>query len=225
MKIHFLGTGAGDWPLQKSENMLEFRYHASALLDDVLLIDPGPNALKAMIEQMIDKTKIKYIINTHKHFDHYSEDTVHELSEYATFFDIKGGETINIGNYSVSAFKANHGTCIDAVHFIISDGASRIFYGMDGAWLMYDEVLAIKKSGVDLAVLDGTVGFIGGDYRIFEHNNLNMVIEIKNSLKDYIKTFCINHMAMTLHTDHQTLQENLKKHDILVAYDGMEIEF
>ena len=225
MKIHFLGTGAGDWLLEKTNNMSEFRMHASVLLDDVLLIDPGPNVLNAMQEQSIDKTKIKYIINTHKHYDHYSENSVKALSDYATFFNICANQTIEIGNYTVIAFKANHGTCDDAVHFIISDGSSRLFYGMDGAWLMYDEVAAIKKQGIDFAVIDGTVGFIDGDYRIFEHNNLNMVLEIAKSLNKYVKQFCINHMAMTLHTDHNTLKNKMSEHNILVAYDGMEIEF
>ena len=88
-----------------------------------------------------------------------------------------------------------------------------------------DEVAAIKKQGIDFAVIDGTVGFIDGDYRIFEHNNLNMVLEIAKSLNKYVKQFCINHMAMTLHTDHNTLENKMSEHNILVAYDGMEIEF
>lgn len=225
MKIHFLGTGAGDWPLKRAENMIEFRHHASVLIDNVLLIDPGPNALSAMEEQGVDKTEIKYIINTHTHYDHYCEQTINALSKNSTFFDIKNNDKIQLGNYSVLALKANHGTCVEAIHFIITDGKSRLFYGMDGAWLLYDEIAEIKKADIDLAVLDGTVGFIDGDYRIFEHNNMNMVLEIKKSLNDHIKKFCINHMAMTLHTDHITLQNKMSKHDILVAYDGMEIEF
>jgi len=42
MKITFLGTGAADWPLQREEKMKEFRRLSSALIDGVLLIDPGP---------------------------------------------------------------------------------------------------------------------------------------------------------------------------------------
>jgi len=33
-----------------------------------------------------------------------------------------------------------------------------------------------------------------------------------------------NHMAKTLHTDHATLVQRLAPSDILVCYDGMEIE-
>ncbi len=61
---------------------------------------------------------------------------------------------------------------------------------------MYDEVAGIKQHKPDFAVLDATIGFIDGDYRIFKHNNLNMVMEIKKSLECYIKKFCISHMGI-----------------------------
>lgn len=99
-----------------------------------------------------------------------------------------------------------------------------MFYGLDGAWLLYDEIQAIKKFMPDFAVFDATIGDIDGDYRIFEHNNLNMVLEMKKSLENYIGRFCISHMARTLHTDHETLSEKMKKHNIITAYDGLEIE-
>ena len=76
----------------------------------------------------------------------------------------------------------------------------------------------------DYAVFDATIGMCDGDYRIFEHNNLKMVLEMQKSLKPYIKKFCISHMARTLHTDHQALCENMKSYNIEVAYDGLEVE-
>ena len=111
------------------------------------------------------------------------------------------------------------------MHYLISDEKSCLFYGLDGAWLMYDEIQAIKKSNVDFAVLDGTVGFIDGDYRIFEHNNLNMVIEMKKTLSKYVKRFCISHMAYTLHKDHKALETDMEQYGVEVAFDGMEVEF
>ena len=225
MKIQFLGTGAGDWPLKNTDNLLEFRRHASALIDGVLLIDPGPAVLDAIDEFKIEKDKIKYIINTHKHYDHYSADTVNALADSAQLIEFKANDTIKVGKYTINSFKANHSTCTDAVHFIVSDGKSNLFYGLDGAWLMYDEVEAIKKFKIDYAVLDGTVGFIDGDYRIFEHNNLNMVLEIQKTLIPYVKQFCISHMARTLHTNHKALSENMNKYNIDVAYDGYIREF
>ena len=82
---------------------------------------------------------------------------------------------------------------------------------------------AIKKYRPDFAVLDATVGFRDGDFRIFEHNDLLMVLEMQKTLKEFIGTFCISHMARTLHTDHQTLSEAMKPYQIVTAYDGLEL--
>lgn len=223
MKITFLGTGAADWKFQKHKDLEGFRRNSSLLIDDCLLIDPGadvPNALQCFHKS---RDQIKYILNTHRHVDHYSEETVFCLS-HARFYPMRAGDVQSFDKYTVTALRANHSTCEDAVHFIISDGEKTLFYGLDGAWLMYDEVIAIQKCGIDLAVLDATVGDIPGDYRIFEHNNLNMVIEMKTSLEKYVKRFFISHMARTLHTSHDELVARMKPYAIEVAYDGFEID-
>ncbi len=222
MKITFLGTGAADWSFQKHRDVDGYRRNSSLLIDGCLLIDPGadvPNALKTFDK---NADEIKYIINTHAHPDHYSEDTVRYLSG-ARFYKMRASEVQTFGRYTVTALRANHCTCEDAVHFIISDGNKRLFYGLDGAWLMYDEISAIKSLGVDLAVFDATVGDVPGDYRIFEHNNLNMVTEMKASLDKHIKRLFISHMARTLHTSQQELEERMKPYGIEVAYDGCEV--
>ena len=224
MKITFLGTGAADWH-KKREGLTEFRRFSSALIDGVLLIDPGPQILDALAEFGKDATQIQYIINTHRHKDHYCEETVKALeAQGASLVDLNDGDCTEIGAYTVRAYAGNHSTCEKTVHFIISDGEKTLFYGLDGAWLLYEEVQAIKKYKPDFAVFDATIGNIDGDYRIFEHNNLNMVLEMKKTLKPYIGRFAISHMAKTLHTDHKTLSADMQAHGIAVAYDGWETE-
>ncbi len=223
MKITFLGTGAADWSYEEHGNMSGYRRNSSLLIDDCLLIDPGadvPNALETFGK---NPDSILYIINTHRHGDHFCEKTLSYLNN-AVLYSICRGETQTVGKYTITALSANHSTCKEAVHFLVSDGEKTLFYGLDGAWLMYDEVKAIKKHGVDLAILDATIGDISGDYRIFEHNNLNMVIEIKASLKNHVKRWMISHMARTLHTAHEELSERMKEHGIEVARDGLETE-
>ena len=223
MKITFLGTGAADWKFHKHKDMEGFRRNSSILIDDCLLVDPGPDVPNALLVFGKNADRIEYVINTHKHFDHYSEDTLRALPQ-AHFFAMYAGQTQTVGKYTVTALRANHSTCEDAVHFIISDGEKTLFYGLDGAWLMYDEVCALQKCGADLAVFDATIGDVPGDYRIFEHNNLNMVIEMKTTLEKYVKRFFISHMARTLHTSHGELVERMKPHGIEVAFDGCEVE-
>lgn len=225
MKILFLGTGAADWPLERQDGMTEFRRLSSALVDDILLIDPGPQVLGALSAYGKDPAAVRYIINTHRHGDHYCADTVSALQQSgAAFVEFAAGEEKQVGPYTVSAYAGNHATCAGTVHFIIRDGERTLFYGLDGAWLLYDEVQAIKAFQPDLAVLDATIGDIDGDYRIFEHNNLQMVMEMQKTLQPFVKQFCISHMAMTLHTDHRTLAERMKIKQIITAFDGLEME-
>ena len=220
MKILFLGTGAADY----TGNEKELRRNSSALIDDIILIDPGKYVPDAIKKFNVDVSKIKYVINTHKHSDHYNEDTVKYLvSQGDEFIDTKAGDVIELGEYRILALRGNH--TVPTCHFIIEHDGKRMFYGLDGGWLLYEEIDAIWRKGVDLAVFDATVGFVEGDYRIFEHTSLNMILEMKKSINTAIKKYVISHMAYTLHTDHATLEAEMKKHDIITAYDGLEIDF
>lgn len=224
MKVFFLGTGAADWVL-KEEGGGETRRFSSVLIDDVLLIDPGPQVLEAMSEYGKIPENIKYIIVTHRHGDHYNEETVKTLENYgAEFINFVSGEERKLGEFMVSAYTANHGTSTEAVHFIIEKDGKKFFYGLDSAWLLYDEIKAIKEKHIDYAVLDGTIGNQEGDYRIFEHNNLRMVREMKLTLAPFIRRFAISHMAYTLHQPHEQLAEEMKNYNIEVAFDGFETE-
>jgi hypothetical protein len=73
-------------------------------------------------------------------------------------------------------------------------------------------------------VLDATIGEVPGDFRIFEHNDLNMVREMKATLEKYVGRFVISHMARTLHASHKQLSLSVGKDGIEAAYDGFETE-
>lgn len=223
MKIRFLGTGAADWKIEKHRELEGFRRNASALIDGCLLIDPGPNVPDALQAFGIAPEGIRYILNTHRHGDHYAQGTV-DFLQGAAFTPMAAGEELSLGRYHVRALKANHATCEEAVHFLISDGEKTLFYGLDGAWLLYEEWRAIQAAGADYAVLDATVGNGAGDYRIFEHNDLAMVLEMKQTLSPYVKRFCISHMARTLHESHEALTAQMAPLGVEVAYDGYETE-
>lgn len=219
MKITFLGTGAADWKRQEHSAWPGFRRNAAALLDGQLLIDPGPDVPDALETFGIDPKGIRYILNTHKHSDHYCPETLRVLS-HGEFLELEAGQQRQIGPYRVRALRANHATSACCIHFLITDGDKTLFYGLDGAWLFYEEYRAIREQGVDLAVIDATVGFLDGDYRIFEHNNLNMVLEMKKTLDPWVRRWCISHMARTLHTDHATLAAAMAEHGVETAFDG-----
>lgn len=83
MKITMLGTAAIGYPLAfcNCENCKLARLHkgksirkrASILINDDLIIDLGPDTQTAMTMYEKDMGKIKYLLQTHIHTDHYDE--------------------------------------------------------------------------------------------------------------------------------------------------------
>ena len=223
MKITFLGTGAADWRAADHREWEGYRRNAAVLVDGVLLIDPNADVPDALAAFGKDAGQVRYVLNTHRHRDHYCAETFSYLRG-AAFYPMRAGETATLGQYRVTALAANHGTARDAVHFLITDGERTLFYGLDGAWLLYDEVVAIQESKPDLAVLDGTIGEEIGDYRVFEHNDLTMVRALCAALAPHVKRFCISHMSRKMHKPHKELAADMAREGIAVAFDGMEIE-
>ena len=86
MKITFLGTGAIGYPLSfcNCSNCQEAKLHrgkslrkrASILVNDELIIDLGPEVQTAMMMYEKDMGLVKYLLQTHPHLDHYSEESL-----------------------------------------------------------------------------------------------------------------------------------------------------
>ena len=135
MKLEFLGTGAADFDINKRSDYKEFRRFSSALINDDLLIDPGPHifdyAEKTCQPNLFDG--LKYIIVTHSHGDHFNVDTVKRLFEICPDITLVGDKvlkeriiakytelseltsmtpemmkTVELGNYEISSLPANH---------------------------------------------------------------------------------------------------------------------
>lgn len=83
MKITMLGTAAIGYPLAfcNCENCKQARIHkgksirkrASILINDDLIIDLGPDTQTAMTMYDKDMGKLKYLLQTHIHTDHYDQ--------------------------------------------------------------------------------------------------------------------------------------------------------
>ena len=122
MKLRFLGTGAADWCLAISEGKPVTRRYSSVIIDDKLVIDPGPGVLDALKVNKIEFSSVKYVLNTHDHDDHMNRDNLKVLTNCgAKFINTEKPGVYKFGKYTVEAVKANH--AIACVHFIISDGS------------------------------------------------------------------------------------------------------
>jgi Metal-dependent hydrolases of the beta-lactamase superfamily I len=251
MNLHFLGTGAADWDITNPETTVDFRRFSSVLIDGNLLLDCGPCLYEfADSFECPDLYKnVKTILLTHSHGDHFQPDTLKKLAsekpvflygdkavkqlvddiDSLSFVPIELFETRTLGEYHITAVPANHSVPNIGEkprHYIIEKEDQCLFYGLDGAWLLKETVAELKKHQFDGMIFDATIGEVKGDYRIFEHNNLHMVEEMKLTIDalDIMKKngrFIISHMARTLHTDHMTLSERVKSNGITVAYDNL----
>lgn len=94
MKVTMLGTAAIGYPLSfcNCENCQNARTHggkslrkrASILINDDLLIDIGPDTQTSMMMYQKDMSKIRYLLQTHIHNDHYDESLLATRIPYVT---------------------------------------------------------------------------------------------------------------------------------------------
>lgn len=229
MKLHFLGTGAADFDIRTHSTSPDFRRNSSLLIDGCLLIDPGACLFEFESSFGYEHlySGVKDIINTHRHSDHFSADTLAKLSENgAVFHPMAAGETLETESHIIRACAANHCTAENPVHFVIESKADgkRFFYGCDGAWLPYPTYRALFSLGhLDLMIFDCTIGDIHGDYRIFEHNNVAMVSEMRAAFEKICPRFMVSHLARTLHPSHEEAKAVLAAHGFETAYDNLII--
>ncbi len=79
MQLHFLGTGAADWP-DPGAYVRSGRRYASMLLDERVLVDCGPMAMGALEEFRVDLNRLTDIIIGHPHGDHFDFRVICELT-------------------------------------------------------------------------------------------------------------------------------------------------
>ena len=206
MELLFLGTGAADFDINKHDDYREFRRFSSALINDDLLIDPGPHifdyAEKTGENYLFDK--LRYIIVTHSHGDHFNIDTVKKLIEISSDITLYGDpilkkrivdkypelentkfespdmmSTLDLGKYAITTLPANHtgpGEDVTRHYFIVeSESGKKLFYGTDSAWLTANEWAFLNGKLCDAMIFELTIGDVPGDFRVFNHTNIDML--------------------------------------------------
>ncbi len=263
MKLLFLGTGAADGIVGKPLGDPSVRRFSSALIDGDLLLDPGPHIFDFAHHYGEEGLyqKVKYILCTHSHPDHFCSDTVAtllslnpeltlygdeairrklarqlpEVAEQIHFLPLRHGEWVEFGDYRVLPTRSNHSTG-DAeeitLHHTIEKGGRRLFYGLDGAWLLRESwnLMRALEGPYHAMIFDATCGERADEFRIFEHNTIPMLHVMLDGMRagkfhaiDESTVLVAHHMARTLHEDHDTLSRTLAPLGMTVAYDGLTL--
>ena len=133
--------------------------------------------------------------------------------------------------YKVLALRANHTAETTPVFYAVERDGKRLLYAHDTGVFPEEDYPLLKAFGTfDLVSLDctGCLG-IGWDWRD-GHMSLKTNLEVMERLRrdgtaDEKTIFVTNHFS---HNGGQTYDEmvpEMAKHGIVVAYDGLEIEF
>ena len=119
----------------------------------------------------------------------------------------------------------------NALHYVIEADGRKIFWGADGAWFLCKTWASMRRmKPYDRVVLDCTLGDNDDDNRIFEHNNLTMVGNIrKNLISQQMLTeggqVWLTHLSRDEHIDPMNLGVELNRRGFYMALDDLEDEF
>ncbi len=136
-----------------------------------------------------------------------------------------------VGDYSVLPLKADHDQKSSPFIYSITKDGKRVLYATDTGYFLESVWEQLKTEGYfDLITLDCTGGLgLNGEWRN-NHMTFGTNLEIINRMKregliDENTKIVLNHFS---HNGGQTYDEMCKateKHGVIVAYDGLEIEF
>lgn len=254
MTIQFLGTGAADYSRSILEDFPDrfdpdTRRASAALLTGRFLIDAGPHVLNSLQIAGISPTDITDLFFTHLHKDHFQPESVHRLAagdrpplriwlrEDALFPEIPNvelhrmrlHETYRIGDsLTVTGLPANHGQDSYPQHLLIELDGKKLYYALDGAWILNSTFNALRDTHLDMLVLDGTCGDYVGDFRLGEHNSIPMIrlmlpsFRTVGAIDDHTAVY-ISHLARTLHKSHAETSAICEASGFRTAYDGLAV--
>lgn len=197
MEIVLLGTGAADgWPspfcrcesCRDAAARNQIRGQTAALVDDVLLLDCGPEAPRAAVRLGRTLADVRHILLTHAHPDHLDPqvllfrswiDTGHDLEvigpadaidacrrwvgpqDQVRFTPVRVGDRISAGSYEVTVLPARHRVFHDGdsvLYDITAPDGARVLWACDTGPWPDSWFEAVRDAAYDAVFLEETFG-------------------------------------------------------------------
>ena len=137
---------------------------------------------------------------------------------------------IEILDYKITPLPARHVKALEPMIFVIERGEKCILWGHDTGLLLPEAAEWIKKSGIkfDLVSLDCTLR--RGEQITKSHMDLDWCIETAEMLRENGNAndntkFILSHIGHLVDRTHDELTAEAAEYGMIVAFDGMEIEF
>ncbi|MEE2060945.1 bifunctional adenosylcobinamide kinase/adenosylcobinamide-phosphate guanylyltransferase [Rhodococcus artemisiae] len=197
MEVLLLGTGAADgWPnpfcrcrsCVDAADRHEIRGQTAAMVDDVLMLDCGPEAPRAAVRFGRTLADVRHILLTHAHTDHLGPqallfrswvDTGHTLDvigpsdaldvcrpwvgpdDPVRFVPVVAGDELPVGEYTVRVLPAQHRVFRDGdavLYDVTGPDGSRILWACDTGPLTVSWFDAVRAAAFDAVFLEETFG-------------------------------------------------------------------
>lgn len=255
-RIQLLGTGAADhdWARIGEPGV---RGSAGTLFNGAVLIDYGATGPENLARFGVAPDRLEALIFTHTHSDHFAPEKVRELLEArrnpaplqiygsremagilsgapnCVLHPLSAGTVFRAKDLEFTALPSNH--MLEAnpeeltFHYLIRGDAGTVLYALDGAWLTKPEWLLIRGIRLNLILIDATMAE-GGDWRIFEHNDLDMIEHMlltfrREGMVSDATRVVLTHMARTLWPEESAAARALaERRGFELGYDGMMLE-
>ena len=280
MKLQYLGTGAGYGVPEifchcrmctyaRQNKGKDVRTRSQAIIDDRFSIDFSVDVFTHGAFYDVDTTKIKNVIVTHGHHDHFFTNDIFtralgakdpitfycpEITKDSMQKKIDAEETswesgrkpkhqganlkavklqfytpVLIDGFTVTPLKARHAHNIGAMIFVIQKDGKNILWAHDTGLLHTEVYEYLKNIGIrfDLVSLDCTLK--RGEQISLSHMDADWCIETKNRLvsqnnADDKTIFVLSHIGHLVDRTHKEMEDEMKEHGFIVAYDTMTVE-
>ena len=153
-----------------------------------------------------------------------------QMGQYLQAHEVVAYEPFDILNYHIYPLKANHSEYSNPVIYLISDESKTMLYAHDTG-VFYEKVweeLSKLEKPLDLITLDCTAGILKG-WRD-GHLSFDTFLEMINKMRE-LKIIDENTKVIANHFSHNGLAtydkmaEVAAAYNVIVSYDGMEVEF
>jgi phosphoribosyl 1,2-cyclic phosphate phosphodiesterase len=232
MKIRFLGTSAG-WPLPRlgcrddvcsSKDPRDTRTRSQALINDILLLDAGPDTYSHL--RTVDPTKIKAAAITHEHSDH-----TFGLWDLSHIYSENGKLKLKLFINKKTLSKIRFVFYPNQFEIVIVEPNTPIkfenLYLTFLSFLWVPDFISFSKEAMDKARKASIIAMDGSELKIQTHTSHQTIMEGINLGKQFKNSqIYFTHLGHRV-LPHRELEELVRKtggKNFNIAYDGLEIK-
>jgi phosphoribosyl 1,2-cyclic phosphate phosphodiesterase len=148
------------------------------------------------------------------------------LTPYALeFHSIHPGAAFTAGGFAITALPANHDVGREeALHYIVQSDHHTILYGLDGDTFLPETRERLRAFRFEVVILESTYGF--GDGK--NHRNFARLLAEAAWFREENRMMPTGQMIATHFSPHhcpphQETRDYLREHNVMAAWDGLEI--